>query len=379
VVFCGRPAESGGNFVNKLLVFVVTVLIVGPGVFSGCSTLSGQIAKEVDVLDVFNESQPEHVYQADYDKTFRTCVDVMRRLDNGSAKLVRYSEGIIVFQKPGDSGTLTVNVSKIDGRTTRVQMSAKMSRKYWFDESDDSTKRLFFEELDTILGSAVARARDGGDAQESATTPMLIKNDTRITTASPGLAAMKPSETEPVEPKKTDGDTKEKDVLLAKLGQTLELPGEGSFLRKLSVEELTTLKERVNLFEQKINRQNEMSGKCASCYIDLARLFHDSGQYARAAEALKAAIAVDPENAVAHCNLGEIYKHLNLIDDAIRELEVAKGLNPDLPDIYINLGIIYDDYTSEDQKALEYYRQYLALGGSDTQVLDWIKAIEKGS
>jgi Flp pilus assembly protein TadD len=367
-------------FVSKLLnVFGLTIILIGLGMLSGCSTLSGQIAKEADVLDVFKGPQPEHVYKAGYDKTFRTCVDVMRRVDNGSAKLVRYSEGIIVFQRPGNDGTLTVNVSKIDGDTTRVEMSAKINRKYWFDESDDATKRLFFEGLDNILGSHVASAHDGGSPQESADTPGRIKNDTKTVPASPGLAAMKSSETASAGTQKTAKDTEEKDILLAKLGQALELPGEGSFLRKLSVEELTTLEERIELFEQKIDKQNEMSGKCASCYIDLARLFHDSGQYARAAEALKAAVAIDPENAVAHCNLGEIYKHLNLIDDAIRELEVAKGLNPDLADIYINLGIIYDDYAANDKKALECYRQYLALGGSDPQVLDWIKAIEKGS
>ncbi len=82
---------------------------------------------------------------------------------------------------------------------------------------------------------------------------------------------------------------------------------------------------------------------------------------------------------MARCNLGDIYKHLGLYEEAVRELNEAKRLDPKLSDTFINLGIIYDDYIVDDQKALENYRRYLDLGGSDKQVLEWIDAIEKGS
>jgi tetratricopeptide (TPR) repeat protein len=183
----------------------------------------------------------------------------------------------------------------------------------------------------------------------------------------------------PSDEKTPEKDSEERKLLLTRLAQTLQLNENDQFLRKLSDGELALLQGRLESLQKFAEKQDEISGKCAACYVDLARLYHDSGQYARAAEALKAALAVEPESALAHCNLGEIYKHLNLVDDAIRELDLAKTLNPELTDAYINLGIIYDDYLINDQKALECYRRYLSLGGSDKQVIEWIKAIEKGS
>ncbi len=142
---------------------------------------------------------------------------------------------------------------------------------------------------------------------------------------------------------------------------------------------MSVLEHKLRAFSSVAADKKKLAERCAACYIDLARLHHDAGRYARSAETLKIALTIDPDNAVAHCNLGEIYKHLRLFDDAIRELNEAKRLNPQLADTYVNLGIIYDDYIIDEQKALGYYKQYIELGGTDKQVLEWIGEIDKGS
>jgi tetratricopeptide (TPR) repeat protein len=256
-------------------------------------------------------------------------------------------------------------------------MTAKKERKYWFDGADNDLMKMFFEELDKSLGSlflsttAEETPQPGVSAERTKDAAVVVEHPQTV-------EAVRQAESRETAGQPTENE-EEKNLLVAELGQFLQLGEESRFLRKLSHEELLTLSESVKALPQAGSGQSEISDACAACYIDLGRVYHDAGQYGLGAEALKMAVAVAPDNAVAHCNLGEIYKHLNLFDDAIRELDIAKTLQPGLADIYINLGIIYDDYVSDDQKALEFYRQYLSLGGSDRQVLEWIAAIEKGS
>jgi tetratricopeptide (TPR) repeat protein len=336
---------------------LVLILSVTSILLAGCGTLNKEIA-DSPVGNILKSSENERVYRAGYDRTFRASVDTLRQLDNGSAKLVRYNEGIIVFQEPNDSGSINVDVSRVDAEATRVVLSATKARKYWFDESDKRIRDQFFEALDKRLNQPPPPSEEAKESVELKTAAESVK-----------AAENAPAQT----------DIGQKLSLIEKLTAELRLKEENQFLQKLSYEELLVLDHSLDSLENTVQKQRDVTGKCAACYIDLARVYHDSGQYARAAQALKAGIAVDPENAIAHCNLGEIYKHLNLIDDAVRELNTAKTLNAQLPDVYINLGIIYDDFMADDQKALECYRQYVTLGGSNQQVQEWITAIEKGS
>ncbi|MBI5117453.1 tetratricopeptide repeat protein [Candidatus Poribacteria bacterium] len=321
---------------------------------TACSSMKTLKPPRLSDIDVLGSSENRRVYQADYNTTFRAAVDSLRQIDSSSAKLVKHDSGIIVFKTGKGNGTVTANVKKIDEQTTRVELSAKTDRKYWFDNADAKTREKFFNEMDTLLKPAAS--------VQPVETPVHDESSAR-------------PESQPVQETSAAPET----ALLAKVKQALGLGEHDKFLDGLANDDLALLDQRIQSLNASAAERNDFARKCANCYVDLARVYHDGGQYERAAEALKAAIATAPENAVAHCNLGEIYKHLRLFDDAIRELNEARRLNPDLPDIYINLGIIYDDYVVDDQKALEYYKKYLELGGPDKQVLDWVKTIEKGS
>jgi tetratricopeptide (TPR) repeat protein len=222
------------------------------------------------------------------------------------------------------------------------------------DETDKKARDAFFMEMDKLLKPSLSAQT--GSEKTSETKVVAEQDQSHQETKSAGV----------------------RDALIAKLKQELGLKDEDVFLEKLADGDLQKLDERIQSSDAVAGERKELSMKCANCYVDMARLFHDGGQYERAADALKIAIATDPQNAVAHCNMGEIYKHLRLFDDAIQELNEAKRLNPDLPDTYINMGIIYDDHLGDDKKALEYYQKYLELGGTDKQALEWIKSIEKG-
>ncbi len=321
----------------------------------GCSSMQSLQPPRLSDIDVLSASENKREYQADYDTTFQAAVDALRQIDNTSAKLVKRRSGVIVFNMGEEAGTITADVKKIDEQTTRVELSAKSSRKYWFDSSDATTREAFFREMDKLLKPAMS---------SEAGVESSPKEEVTLAENPAGQASESASA---------------RNALLAKVKQGLSLGEQDTFLEKLADEDLTVLEQRIQSFNARTEGRDAMARKCANCYVDMARVYHDDGQYERAAEALKIATAVDPENAVAHCNLGEIYKHLRRFDDAIRELNEAKELNPNLADTYINLGIIYDDYAVDDQKALENYKKYLELGGADKQVIEWVKALEKRS
>jgi tetratricopeptide (TPR) repeat protein len=67
-----------------------------------------------------------------------------------------------------------------------------------------------------------------------------------------------------------------------------------------------------------------------------------------------------------------------LYEQALEHLDQARLLDPELPDTFINLGIIYDEHLDRDNEALENYRRYVELGGADERVQEWIGEIEKG-
>jgi tetratricopeptide (TPR) repeat protein len=314
-----------------------------------CAPTKQAKVPESQDMDILASSENIRTYNADYETTFRAALDTLRRIEESGSKFVKHSEGLIIFKKPNDTGMIKVNVERVGERATRVDISVKGHRKNRMGGVDRDTQDAFFEELGELLASAEAGEIVPG-AKESG-------ESTGEKSAAP--------------------DVPERETIESNIQQALRLKKDENFLDALSYEELVLLDRRLEVLASDSAEKDKLSQRCVACYIDLARFYHDDMIYDRSAEALKIAISIDPDSAIAHCNLGEIYKHLELYDEAIRELQEAERLDPDLPDTFINFGIIYDDYLVDDKKALEYYRKYLELGGSDEQVQKWMAEIER--
>lgn len=67
------------------------------------------------------------------------------------------------------------------------------------------------------------------------------------------------------------------------------------------------------------------------------------------------------ENADMHYNLGTIFLHNKQYRQAIDEYENVLELRPADPETHYNLGVLYDDYIKDRQKALYHYQKYLAI------------------
>lgn len=67
------------------------------------------------------------------------------------------------------------------------------------------------------------------------------------------------------------------------------------------------------------------------------------------------------ENADMHYNLGTIFLNNKQYKEAIREYENVLELRPADPDTHYNLGVLYDDFLKDREKALYHYQKYLAI------------------
>ena len=118
---------------------------------------------------------------------------------------------------------------------------------------------------------------------------------------------------------------------------------------------------------------------------DKPRLFTNLGlahfrlQQAELAEqAFQQAIARNPDDAVAHNHLGILQRRQGHFDDALLEYRRAIEIDSKYARAYLNLGILFDLYLQDLDKALQQYRKYQDLTSEEnTQVAGWIVDIER--
>ncbi|HET9607871.1 MAG TPA: tetratricopeptide repeat protein, partial [Nitrospira sp.] len=70
----------------------------------------------------------------------------------------------------------------------------------------------------------------------------------------------------------------------------------------------------------------------------------------------------------AHMNLGVIYTSMNKLEEAEQEYEKAVALKPDYAEAHYNLGVFYELHRKDMPRALAQYHKYRNLGGRDDRV-----------
>ncbi|MDD4954100.1 MAG: tetratricopeptide repeat protein [Candidatus Omnitrophica bacterium] len=85
------------------------------------------------------------------------------------------------------------------------------------------------------------------------------------------------------------------------------------------------------------------------------------------------------ERSLYHYNLGVAYSQAKLYFDAIDEYKKSLEFDPDNADSYYNLGILYENYKQDSEKAIDCYRKYLGLkpdAADKYKVEGWIKKLK---
>ena len=81
-----------------------------------------------------------------------------------------------------------------------------------------------------------------------------------------------------------------------------------------------------------------------------------------------------------HFNLGVLYSQNKDFDSAVTEFKTTLGYNPQNALAHYNLGIIYDDYFKDKDSAKVHYRSFLELNPTSEDaeaVREWLANLEK--
>jgi Flp pilus assembly protein TadD len=129
--------------------------------------------------------------------------------------------------------------------------------------------------------------------------------------------------------------------------------------------------EGIALLEQVADAAPELSAP----RIDLGIAQHRAGDLEAAEKNLLLALESNPEQPVAHNELGIIYRKTGRFNDARKSYEAALAVYPGFHFARRNLAILCDLYLADLECALENYEAYMKTVTSDEEASMWIADI----
>ena len=111
--------------------------------------------------------------------------------------------------------------------------------------------------------------------------------------------------------------------------------------------------------------------------LNLGLLYLRDSRLAEAEAAFKAALQLAPSNAVAGDELGIVERRLGKFSDAETAYLRAIAAEPNYAPAHLNLGVLYDLYMAEPQKALQQFERYIEIAGENKQVAGWVVELRK--
>jgi len=111
--------------------------------------------------------------------------------------------------------------------------------------------------------------------------------------------------------------------------------------------------------------------------LNLGLIYLQSARLAEAQSAFAAVLERNPGNSVAANELGITDRKLGQFKAAEASYLKALAAEPDYAAAHLNLGVLYDLYLGEPQKALEEFERYVAIAGENKQVAGWVAELHK--
>ena len=111
----------------------------------------------------------------------------------------------------------------------------------------------------------------------------------------------------------------------------------------------------------------------------LGDIHYDRGKHSQAITKYKQAVKINPKNFSAWYHMGIAYDDKKKDEEADRCYRKALGIKVDPPaELLLRLGEVNDEEALNNLKdALQFFQQYIELGGKETWVPDRIKEIEE--
>jgi tetratricopeptide (TPR) repeat protein len=111
--------------------------------------------------------------------------------------------------------------------------------------------------------------------------------------------------------------------------------------------------------------------------LNLGLLYLHDSQLSQAETAFKAALELGPSNPVAENELGIVERKLGKFTEAEAAYQRAIAAEPNYAPAHLNLGVLYDLYLAEPQKALDQFERYIEIAGDNKQVAGWVVELRK--
>jgi tetratricopeptide (TPR) repeat protein len=111
--------------------------------------------------------------------------------------------------------------------------------------------------------------------------------------------------------------------------------------------------------------------------LNLGLLYLQSARLSEAQATFTGVLEHSPGNAVAANELGITDRKLGKFGAAETAYLKALEVEPDYAAAHLNLGVLYDLYLGEPQKALEQFERYVAIAGENKQVAGWVAELHK--
>jgi len=102
-------------------------------------------------------------------------------------------------------------------------------------------------------------------------------------------------------------------------------------------------------------------GQTAKDYYDKGIAYANKGMLDEAIAEFKKAIQINPNDAMAHNNLGNAYANKGMLDQAIAECKKAIQINPNYATAHMNLAVAYY-YKEEYSLAIKHCDRAIELG-----------------
>jgi tetratricopeptide (TPR) repeat protein len=135
--------------------------------------------------------------------------------------------------------------------------------------------------------------------------------------------------------------------------------------------------ERFADAERELKALTEREPKLAGPFANLGILYRRTGRAADAVQALDHAIELHPR-AAYYNELGMVHRTEGRFNLAERSYAQALALDPNYAYAHLNLGILYDLYLQQPDKALPHYEAYQALVPGDGGMIGkWIADLKR--
>ena len=129
--------------------------------------------------------------------------------------------------------------------------------------------------------------------------------------------------------------------------------------------------------ELEFKQVNAAYPEFAGPQVNLGLLYLQGSRLPEAEAAFKEAVSRNPASAVAGNELGIVERRLGKFAEAEAAYQRTIAAEPEYAPAYLNLGVLYDLYLAEPQKALEQFEHYLQLAGDNKQVSGWVIELRK--